>query len=162
MSKSIGFEVQFFFVSVVWGVVLLIVYDFLRIFRRIIPHSWEFVAIEDLLFWITSGMLIFNMMYEQNNGIIRGFSIFGMTLGMLIYNHYISRGFVKETSSLLHKIFGLMVKVILFILRPLRWDFRRVKWILLFVQKRIVKFAMNLLKRLKKTFRTVKIAVGKK
>lgn len=162
MSEAIVLEMQFFLVSVFWGIIILIIYDCLRILRRIIPHNKQAVASEDLLFWIFSGVLIFNMMYEQNNGIIRGFSIMGMAIGMLLYNHSFSSFYVERTSILLRKVLGLIARLFGCIIKPVEWIVKRGYWLLQFSYKRLEKCIKYLLKRLKKTWKTVKITVNKK
>lgn len=121
MSDYITVELRFFLISIVTGIAILVIYDILRIFRRIIKHNWFFVALEDVLFWIASGVVIFIMMYEQNNGIIRGFSILGMLLGMIVYNQSISSYFVDGSSKGLNFIKSMIRKVIHIILIPVRW-----------------------------------------
>lgn len=64
---------------------MMIAYDGIRIFRRILPHNTAAVAIEDLLYWLASGVCIFRMLYLENSGAIRGFAIAAVVLGMVIY-----------------------------------------------------------------------------
>ena len=99
MSGAIGLQCTFFLVSVLWGAILFVLYDILRIARRIKKHKWFTIAAEDVLYWILAALLIFRMMYEQNDGIIRGFSILGMGLGMIIYSQTISPYFVVGVST---------------------------------------------------------------
>lgn len=120
MSAAIGMEVQFFLTSIIWGIILLIIYDVLRIFRRVIAHKWFFVAVEDVLFWVMSAFLIFRMMYQQNNGIIRGFSILGMTLGMVVYNQSLSEYAVRWISKVFLFIAMVIKKVVAFLTKPIR------------------------------------------
>lgn len=151
MSEMINLEVKFFVVSLAWGLVLLVIYDILRILRRLLKHSVWIVSIEDLVFWIVSGILIFKMMYEQNNGIIRGFSIMAMGMGMIVYYYLISDFFVEIMVWLIHLILG-----------PFLWVYHTVRWIIHLFLMKVKKVVNFLLKRLKKLFRTVKIGVKKK
>lgn len=64
---------------------MMIAYDGIRIFRRILPHKTVAVAIEDLLYWLASGVCIFRMLYLENSGAIRGFAIAAVVLGMVMY-----------------------------------------------------------------------------
>lgn len=85
MSEGIVFELQFFFQAFLWGILMMILYDGLRLFRRLVSHSVLAVAIEDILYWIVCGLLIFRMLYLENSGAIRGFAILAVVLGMLLY-----------------------------------------------------------------------------
>ncbi len=64
---------------------MMIAYDGVRIFRRIIPHGGAAVALEDLLYWLVCGVCIFRMLYLENSGAIRGFAIAAVVLGMILY-----------------------------------------------------------------------------
>lgn len=165
MSDSIGLEVQFFLVSILSGAILLFVYDIIRIFRRIIKHSKVLVAIEDILFWVVSSIFIFIMMYKQNNGDIRGFSIMGMVIGMLVYNHLISKFFINISTTIINKVIWVIKKLIMIVFFPfkivLSFIFKYMRRFILFLRKRLRKLFINIVKILKKFLKTVKIAVTK-
>ena len=55
------------------GAGLLLCYDFLRIFRRLIRHKTWGIAAEDLLFWLCCALVMFGFMYRMNEGVIRDF-----------------------------------------------------------------------------------------
>ncbi|NLO10571.1 MAG: hypothetical protein GX129_12010 [Clostridiales bacterium] len=107
MNQGITIELQFFMISILWGALVLLAYDHLRIIRRIIRHNVVAVAIQDLIFWVIASVFIFAMIYVKNNGTIRGFSVMGMVIGMVAYHYILSDWIVKLISSL-----------ILLILRP--------------------------------------------
>lgn len=79
------FELQFFSKAFLLGVLMMIAYDVIRIFRRLIPHGTAAVAVEDILYWLICGVNIFCMLYLENSGAIRGFAIAAVVLGMLLY-----------------------------------------------------------------------------
>lgn len=79
------FELQFFSKAFLLGVLMMISYDVIRIFRRLIPHGTVAVAVEDVLYWLLCGVYIFRMLYVENSGAIRGFAIVAVVLGMLLY-----------------------------------------------------------------------------
>lgn len=80
--------------SVWMGVLLLIFYDILRIFRGVIPHRNSWITAQDLCYWILAGLYIFCKMYQENHGMIRLFVFAGILLGMLCYHYTISPFFV--------------------------------------------------------------------
>lgn len=139
MNQVINMEVKFFLVSIAWGVILLVIYDCLRIFRKVIKHGIIMISIEDILYWITSAVLIFRMMYDLNDGIIRGFSLLGILLGMILYKYSISEHVVKGISFVLLKIKGVLVKMFQLLLKPLKFFCRKVRQFLLFIQKKLQK-----------------------
>lgn len=160
MNDAIMIELRFFGTSVLWGVILLILYDLLRIFRRVIIHNGFFIAFEDLIYWVVSSLLIFHMMYQQNNGIIRGFAILAMLLGMILYHSVFSELFVYTISTLLNQIINLIGKLITLILKPFCFIFRKIKRLFVWIFTKIKKFMQFLLKSLKKLKNSSKIAVS--
>lgn len=90
MSEMIVLEVRFFLGSFFSGVILLAVYDTLRLIREIIPHKKIWVNGEDILFWVLASVFIFRMIYRLNNGEIRSFGIICMAAGMALYHFALS------------------------------------------------------------------------
>lgn len=149
MNHAITGELQFFLISILSGGILLLVYDVLRIFRRLVCHDSFFVAVEDLIFWVAASLFIFAMMYKENNGIIRGFSIMGMIIGMVLYHYIISEVLVT-----------LVTKLIRILLQPLILVLRFMKGFIL----KFIKFGkmgiIYLLNQLKKWRKSVRIALN--
>ena len=104
MSTEIIKEADVLLAAVLTGMLLLAVYDMLRILRRIIPHKMWLVGMEDLIFWVGSAAVLFAMLYRENSGYIRGFVIGGVLAGMFFYNMVLSAWIVKGSVFLLQKI----------------------------------------------------------
>lgn len=151
MNKAITVELQFFLISILAGAFILFVYDGLRIIRRLIKHNVYWVAVQDLIFWVVASVFIFSMIYKENNGIIRGFCIMGMAIGMTLY-HYIFSDWLVE----------IITKLIRLVLSPITAALRWVKGLLFFVHRKLTKLSKNLLFQLKKLAKSVKIALNKK
>ena len=95
MSISIRYEAQLFVMSMVTGAGLMAVYDCLRIFRLLCSHGTLAVGVEDILFGLYCGIMTFMLMYEQNDGSLRGYCIGGVILGMALYQRLISQNLLK-------------------------------------------------------------------
>ena len=78
-------ENQFLLHSLMMGAFILFVYDILRVIRRVIPHGWFWVAVEDLVFWFYCGAEVFLLMYHESNGTLRWFAVTGALVGMFLY-----------------------------------------------------------------------------
>ncbi|MDF2541913.1 MAG: hypothetical protein K0S47_1631 [Herbinix sp.] len=150
MNKAISVELHFFLVSILWGIILLLIYDSLRIFRRLIKQNAFFIAIQDFFYWVISSVLIFAMMYKQNNGIIRGFSIMGMLLGMLLYHYLLSDLIVGAITAFIKLLF-----------RPIVFVVGKIKKGILFIGKKGKKVINNLFLRLKKLVKSIKMRLDK-
>lgn len=160
MNDAIMLELRFFGVSVFWGVIILVIYDLIRVLRRILKHNTFFIALEDIIYWITCSILIFRMMYKQNNGIIRGFSIMAMLLGMLLYHETISEKLVTILAGMFHKLIKGISKLISFVLRPLTFITKKTGRLFSWIFSKLVMFYHFFIKALKYIWNFSKIAVS--
>lgn len=86
------------------GAFFMSVYDGLRLFRFLVPHHSLAVGIEDLLFWIWTGLFTFAFLYRVNDGAVR-FYIVGSILGaMILYDRVVSRNLRKLLKMLIRCI----------------------------------------------------------
>ena len=122
-------EVRFFLASLCTGIFLLFLYDFLRIFRGVIPHKKWAVFWEDYIFWLLAGFCVFLMIYQLNNGAIRWFAMGGIGLGMLGYHLGPSTFFVRQVSRFLRMILRIVKAFLKIVLAPFGWQFSRGKFI---------------------------------
>ena len=97
-------QMQYFLASFLCGVLLFFLYDFLRILRLLIAHSLLMNLIEDLIFWIAASILAFQMIFRENNGILRVFSIVAFVAGMYGYFSLAGNRFSSGMAAALHKI----------------------------------------------------------
>ena len=112
-------ENEFLLYALLLGVFITFVYDVLRVFRRVVPHSSFFVSLEDLGFWIYCGVEVFLLMYRESNGTLRWFAVLGAIVGMFFYRKLISPFFVKYISLVLSKVLGVIGKILRWMFSPL-------------------------------------------
>ncbi|MDE5908887.1 MAG: spore cortex biosynthesis protein YabQ [Lachnospiraceae bacterium] len=136
MSQNIINEVVFLLHSFLLGIAITFVYDGFLILRRLIRHSLFLISVEDLIFWIACAIGVFYMLYEENNGILRWFAVFGATLGMIVYKKSFSRLIVDFLSALIARIFRMLFGMIRFLLKPFRFLCRKVGRALRFSSKK--------------------------
>ena len=151
MNAAITIELKLFLLSVLWGALILVIYDVIRIIRRLIKHNIIFTTIQDILFWAAVSLLIFAMLYVNNDGIIRGFSVIGMGIGMVLYHYILSDFIVNNITKLIHILF-----------KPLRMLLRCLKKLLLKLLRRLRRVERLIINRLKKINKSVKINIDKK
>lgn len=96
MSDSIRYEAHLFFMSICTGAGLEMVYDCIRIFRLVFRHKAWVVVTEDLLYGLYCSIMTFSLLYEQNDGNLRGFCICGVILGMAAYEGFVGRKLLKR------------------------------------------------------------------
>lgn len=119
------------FAKAIWyGAVLLGGYDIFRILRRVIRHFGWIVMVEDLFYWVSSGLFLFSKIYIENSGILRGYFFIGVVLGAIFYHYSISKLFVRYVSKLLiqvKKIIKKVLKVVLSVIKRLKFGALRCK-----------------------------------
>lgn len=120
MSDNIIVELNFLLQSFIGGIIVMAVYDILRIFRRIVKHNTVAVAFEDIVYWILIAIGIFSKLIMKNDGIIRAFSLISIFLGILIYFCTISKYVIKYTVSIIKFIIKLITKATGVVTKPFR------------------------------------------
>lgn len=101
MSETIEYEVRLLVMSFLMGGGFMAVYDCLRVFRLLCPHSAACIGIEDMLYWIYAAVMTFLLLYQENDGGIRAYAVAAAFAGMALYRHFISRIFLKYLKKLL-------------------------------------------------------------
>jgi len=155
ISEAVRYQSTLFGMAVIWGIGIVWLYDILRILRRIIKHTKVFVYLEDIIFWTAEAFIIYHLMYTNDNGAIRLYTMFGICIGIILYSLLLSRFFVKIISKILISIINVISKPIRFIKKILTSLFRRFNTNF----KNIYKYFV---KGLKKILKTVKIGNTKK
>ena len=113
-------------VSVLLGMVLFFLYDILRIFRRIVLHGAIWVGIEDFLYWLLCTGAVFILLYQENDGMVRGFALGGVALGMLLYFLLLSRFVIKINVLILKAVLGIVGKILCILFSPILWIFKKI------------------------------------
>lgn len=104
MSGWMIAELHLLGTAVLAGILFRACYDFWLIGREL-WHPGELIAgIGDVLYWLGGCMFTFRMLYYANDGIIRGFVLVGMFVGMLLYHCLVSGIVVRIICGLCRKI----------------------------------------------------------
>lgn len=161
MSQDIINEVYFLADSVVVGIIITFAYDFILIGRRVVKHSLFFISLEDFIFWAACAVAVFYMLYEENNGILRWFAVFGAALGMLLYKKIVGGHFVRLMSLFIKKEIHIICKVLGFILKPFLWIVKKFSSFWKFIWKRAKKICKYVKKKLTSFVKMLKMGVSK-
>lgn len=98
-------QAYLFLVFSLTGVAIGILFDFFRILRRSIKTIDIITYIEDILFWVLTGLLVLYNIWYFNNGEIRIYMFLGIIMGILVY--------MSTLSSIIIKIFSKILKTII-------------------------------------------------
>lgn len=147
-------QASLFLIFIINGIIIGIVFDIFRILRKSFKTPDIVTIIEDILFWIITGIIILYSIFVYNNGEIRFFMFIGIFLGAMLYMLLLSNYVIK-----------LSVKTILMLKKLLEYIFK----ILIFPIKTIYKIIKNILKKpilfcfinLKKAIRQILTRISK-
>ena len=106
-------QAYLFLVFSLTGVIIGILFDFFRILRRSIKTPNIITYIQDILFWILTGIIVLYSIWYFNNGELRIFVLLGLILGVLIY--------ITTLSNIIVKIF---TKVLVFFINIFKVPFK--------------------------------------
>jgi len=105
-----GNQAYLFMVFTLVGIAIGVLFDIFRILRKTIKTKDFVTYIEDILFWILTGLIIIFSMYKFCDGELRFFMIIGLILGTIIYLLTISEYIIRISVF----IINLAKKVVIF------------------------------------------------
>ena len=88
-------QAYLFLMFIINGILLGIIFDIFRVLRKSFKTSDIITYIEDIIFWIISGIITLYFIFYLNNGEVRLYIFIGIILGSLFYMLTISKYFVK-------------------------------------------------------------------
>lgn len=114
MNEIVNAQILLFLTSIEIGIILGMVYDLVRIFRKLVKHFDWLIQIEDFLYWISCALIGFGILYMHNYSAIRGFIFLGMILGSILYFCTFSILFMKLATwiiDVIKKILNLLIHI---------------------------------------------------
>lgn len=101
VNISILEEVHLFIGGFLLGAVLVACYDVIRVFRRILRHGIILVSIEDCMYWMFCAVMMFCMLYQNNDGKIRAYIIGATAIGGVFYHLLLGKHFIRIISKVI-------------------------------------------------------------
>ena len=109
---SIAEQTQVFIIFVIVGIIISFLFDIFRIFRKIYKFSNMLIYMQDILFWLLTGIIILQAIFKFNSGDIRIFLFLGIFVGVFIYISLFSIYVIKIGSFILKLMNTLIRKLI--------------------------------------------------
>ena len=103
-------ELISFFMCLILGMGIGILFDVFRIIRKIITHNNVVVIIQDFIFCILSAAYVFYIMYILNFGEFRLYMFIALILSNMLYFLVMSRHFINVVLHILAPIKYLITK----------------------------------------------------
>ena len=130
MNQIVSSQSMLFITSVEIGVLMGVLFDLIRIFRKLLKHPNLLVQIEDMLYWIACGFIGFYRLYICNYAAIRPYIFIGIILGAVFYFLTFSVIFMKIATVVINYIKALVRKLIRWIVIPIKMVLKTlIKWV---------------------------------
>ena len=151
-------QLQLFFIFLLNGLLIGLLFDFFRILRKAMKTADFITYIEDALFWILTGFIILYSIFTYNNGEIRLFMFLAIILGLLIYLAFISKiilsislGIINVVKKILDIIFHIIKIPFGFFLKMIKKLFLNpISFIIINIRNYFTKYFKNFSNTLKK------------
>lgn len=88
-------QVYLFGIFILNGLLIGLIFDFFRILRKCFKTKNWVTYIQDISFWIITGLIILYSIFKFNNGELRGYIFIGILLGISLYILIFSKTFIK-------------------------------------------------------------------
>ena len=148
-------QANLFLIFTLEGVIIGLIFDIFRILRKSFKTSDILTYIEDILFWIITGILLLYSIFIFNYGEIRFFMFVAILLGAMFYMLLISRYVIKISVT----VINLLKRTMICILRIISFPFKFIYEILKRIFRKPILFCII---NIKKIIRQIKIKFFKK
>ena len=146
-------QAYLFLIFMVNGIIIGILFDFFRILRKSFKTADLITYIEDILFWILTGIILLYSIFVFNNGEIRLFMFLAVILGTIIYMLIASKYVIKINVTIIKFVKKILLVPINFITKILRKIFFKP---ISFVIINIKKISTNLCKNTYNNLKNIK------
>ena len=113
-------QAYIFLIFVINGFLIGVLFDIFRILRKSFRTKDIITYIEDILFWILTGLLLLYSIFTFSNGEIRLYMFLGVFTGCILYMILISQYFIKINVKIILFAKGIVYKTFYILTFPIR------------------------------------------
>lgn len=113
-------QAYLFLVFTINGIIIGILFDIFRILRRSFKTADIITYIQDIFFWLLTGLILLYSIFTFSNGEIRFYMFLGVFLGCLLYMLIFSKYFISINVKLILTIKKIFKKIISIIILPIK------------------------------------------
>lgn len=137
-------QLYVFLIFILNGFLIGIIFDIFRIFRKSFKTPDFLTYLEDISFWIFTGIILLYSILKFNNGELRVYIFIGIIVGLIFYFIIFSKIFIKISVNII-----ILIKKILYtiIIIPLIFIF---KWVRKIFCKPVIFICISTKKNLSK------------
>ena len=162
MDNTIAIQLYSLLIFTISGIAIGIFFDIFRILRKSFKTPDIITYIEDIIFWIFTGIFFLFVLFKFNNGEIRSYVMIGLLLGIMIYMLTISKHFIKANVIIINLIKKVISYPIKFIWNLLKKIFKPFSFMVINIKKTFKNFCRKMFNIRKKVKKIEKNAYGKK
>ena len=144
-------QAYLFLIFVIKGVIIGILVEFFRILRKSFKTPDFVTYIEDVIFWILTGLLTLYSIFVFNNGEIRFFMFLGIFIGVALYMLLCSTYIIKFSVFIINKTKKIILKIFNIIAYPIKLIYRILKKVFINVKNMTQKTTKIINKTIKNT-----------
>ena len=123
-------QAYLFLIFTINGILIGFLFDIFRILRKSFNTNDIVTYIEDIIFWILTGIIILFSMCKFCDGELRGFTIIGIVIGVILYMLTISTYIIKVSVFIINILKTVISKTINIIIYPFKLIFNIMKKII--------------------------------
>lgn len=121
MENGILTQLYSMLVFIISGIFIGIFFDIFRILRKSFHTPDIITYIEDVLFWLITGLFLIFIIFNFTNGEIRIYNIIGLILGSLLYMILISKIFIKINVKIVLFIKKIVISITKILIIPIQF-----------------------------------------
>ena len=127
MLSSFSTQFNLLFFSLLAGIITGVLFDLYRVFRGLENPNIVVTFIQDTLFWILTGIIVFIFLLSTNHAYMREYVYITIAAGVLLYMALLSKYFIKVQYKVI-RITTKFIRITLnFVLYPLQLLFYTIK-----------------------------------
>lgn len=158
-------QLELFLIFIINGIIIGILFDIFRVLRKTFKTNDIVTYLEDILFWILTGIIVLYSIFTFNNGEIRLFMFIAIFIGAVIYLFLFSSYFIKINVTILNILKNIILKIIKIIEIPFKYIcmfirkifFKPISFIIINLRKNSTNLYKHFIKNIKKPKKLEKI-----
>ncbi len=116
-------QAKFVLYSILAGGLTGFIFDFYRTFRGFENVHKLLIIVEDILFWILTGILIFIFLLYTNQAVVGVYVYIWMAIGIYFYMKLLSKAFLRIQYKLICNVSKFIRIIINIVIFPFRYGF---------------------------------------
>ena len=127
MNELLESQINTLFIFAITGFIIGILFDFFRIQRKVFKTYDIITYIQDILFWILTGLIVLYSIFVFNNGEMRIYIFLGILIGIILYVLLFSKYVIKINVFIINKIKWFISIILKIIFMPFKFIFNILK-----------------------------------